>query len=85
MEQHGYATASPIAPPGQLLDETILAQLDSGYVQRGKDAMPRQGRSGFWRVTNNYESDREMLLKAPIDDTDLIFAKDSIQVTSTTA
>ena len=85
MTQHGYSTATPKAPPGQNLDETILAQLDSGYVRRGKDAMPRQGRSGFWRVTNNYESDREMLLKAPIDDIDLVFATDSIQGSPTMA
>jgi cation diffusion facilitator CzcD-associated flavoprotein CzcO len=85
MQQHDYSTVTPKPPPGQLLDETILAQLESGYVQRGKDAMPRQGRSGYWRVTNNYESDKEMLLKAPIDDADLLFAKDSIQVPSTTA
>lgn len=85
MQQHGYSTATPKPPPGQILDETILAQLESGYVQRGKDAMPRQGRSGYWHVTNNYESDREMLLKAPIDDSDLVFAKDGIRATSTTA
>jgi hypothetical protein len=46
----------------------MLDSLQSGYVQRDKDAMPRQGRKLPWRVLMHYERDRRMLLKDPVDD-----------------
>lgn len=50
------------------LDDSIMNQLQSGYVRRGGDALPRQGSSAPWEVTHDYFSDRKMLLDAPIDD-----------------
>ncbi|MHA6202930.1 flavin-containing monooxygenase [Dyella soli] len=68
MDNHRLSAITPRAPAGERGDETILASLSSGYVQRGNARMPRQGRHLPWRVTHNYEQDRRMLLRQPIED-----------------
>ncbi len=68
MDAHGRTVATPKAPEGEVLDVCILDALRAGYVARGEATMPRQGRSGPWRVTHRYELDRQILLEAPIDD-----------------
>ncbi len=57
----------PRAPKGEQLDESILASLQAGYVQRGNTQLPRQGREQPWRVLHHLEMDSRML-KKPIDD-----------------
>jgi cation diffusion facilitator CzcD-associated flavoprotein CzcO len=73
MDAGGQEVATAQAPGGEMLDESIMGSLRSGYVQRGQGALPRQGRSGVWRVEHNFEMDREMLLKGPIADPALEF------------
>ena len=46
----------------------MLDQLKSGYVQRAKDTMPRQGSKLPWKVLMHYEKDSKMLLDDPVDD-----------------
>jgi hypothetical protein len=46
----------------------LLSALNSGYVRRGNDQLPRQGTHGPWKVRNNYLSDAKMLRYDPIDD-----------------
>lgn len=73
MDDRRLATVTPRAPADEMQSETILDSLSSGYVRRGSASMPRQGRNVPWRVLHNYEMDRHMLLKLPIDDTALEF------------
>ncbi|WP_266180856.1 flavin-containing monooxygenase [Dyella humicola] len=73
MDDRHLATVTPRAPTNEMQSETILDSLSSGYVLRGGTSMPRQGRSVPWRVMHNYEFDRRMLLKLPIDDPALEF------------
>ncbi len=69
MDQHGYVAAIPRAPEGVMQnDESILDSLGSGYVQRARNELPRQGEDLPWRVLHHYERDSVMLLKDPIDD-----------------
>ena len=69
MDEHGNAVAVPRDDSGaNALDEGILDSLQSGYVQRGKASLPRQGRSGPWRVLMHYGKDKKVLLDEPIDD-----------------
>ncbi len=49
-------------------DGSVLGTLNSGYVRRGNDRMPRQGTHGPWKVRNDYLRDIPMLRRAPIDD-----------------
>ncbi|QNJ99828.1 flavin-containing monooxygenase [Dyella telluris] len=73
MRDHGAAVVTPRAPMGERQDESIMATLTSGYVQRGASVLPKQGRDLPWRVLNNYERDRELLLKQPVQDQALEF------------
>jgi cation diffusion facilitator CzcD-associated flavoprotein CzcO len=47
--------------------------LASGYVQRGKDAIPRVGNRAPWRALQNYRQDRKDLLSTPLEDGELCF------------
>ncbi len=68
MDEQGLAVATPRTRETALENETIFGALSSGYVQRAKDLLPRQGRELPWRVLHHYERDTRMLLDEPIDD-----------------
>jgi monooxygenase len=67
MDQRGVKVVTPRAPSGELQNEGILDALQAGYVRRGGDAMPRQGRDLPWRVSHHYEKDCVMFRRS-IDD-----------------
>jgi hypothetical protein len=73
MDAAGFDMVTAHAPSDEMLDESILGSLQSGYVQRGQGMLPRQGRGLPWRVLHNLEVDREMLLKQAIADPALEF------------
>lgn len=73
MGKHELEVCTPRAPEGEMEPGSVMGALQSGYVQRGGDLLPRQGRHLPWRVLNHYERDREMLLRQPIADTALEF------------
>ena len=56
------------APRDAVPEGSVFDSLTSGYVRRGQDQLPRQGRAAPWRVTHDYLRDREMLLREPVDD-----------------
>jgi monooxygenase len=68
MADNGYQVATPRDADGNALDVGMLDALQSGYVQRAKDTLPRQGRSLPWRVLMHYGRDRRMLLRDRIED-----------------
>ena len=68
MDAKRLAVATPIDREGCTSQETIFGSLSSGYVQRAKDHLLRQGTKAPWIVTHKYEEDRPMLLEAPIED-----------------
>jgi cation diffusion facilitator CzcD-associated flavoprotein CzcO len=82
MDRHGYTRAVAHAPAGEGTDISVMGALQSGYVQRGNDRLPRQGTHGPWRVTNNYLRDVPMLRRAPIDDGLLEFRTSRAPVTA---
>jgi len=57
-------------------DDTVMGGLDSGYIRRADDRLPRQGLDDPWRVTQNYKSDIKTLRYGPIDDGHLTFIAD---------
>jgi monooxygenase len=73
MDDNGHAVATPRDMDNSALDEGIFDTLKSGYVQRAKEALPRQGSTLPWRVVMNYPKDTKMLLEDPVDDTALEF------------
>ena len=58
----------PARPRDSALDMGMLDQLQSGYVQRAKDTLPRQGDKHPWKVLMHYGQDSAMLLDEPVDD-----------------
>ncbi|MET8875295.1 NAD(P)/FAD-dependent oxidoreductase [Nocardia sp. NPDC004604] len=68
MDDHGHTVATPRDIENSATDDGILDSLDSGYVQRAKNTLPRQGSKPPWKVLMNYEQDSKMLLDDPIDD-----------------
>lgn len=55
--------------------ETILGGLNSGYIQRAADILPRQGVRRPWRILQDYMRDVPALRHAPIRDKALHFSR----------
>lgn len=68
MDAEDKTVAMPVSAPGIALDVGIVDSLQSGYVQRAKDIMPRQGKQAPWQVTMHYGKDKAMLLKDAVAD-----------------
>ena len=76
--KHMDATGAQVVMPRDLegcsMDIGMLDSLNSGYVQRAKDVMPRQGRKLPWKVLMHYGHDRKMLLRDAIEDDAIKFS-----------
>lgn len=75
MEENGHTVATPRDVAESRTDAGMFDGLNSGYVQRANDTLPRQGAKYPWKVLNNYESDSKMLLDDPVDDGLLQFGR----------
>jgi len=73
MDRNGIAAVTPRAPDGLIEEESILGALQSGYIARARDILPRQGRALPWRVQHHYDRDSKLLLDTPIEDACLEF------------
>jgi len=60
--------AVPVLPAGQEPEEDDIFDFSSGYIQRGKDQMPRNAASLPWRLNQEYRKDRQDMRQAPLDD-----------------
>jgi monooxygenase len=81
MDDTGHTVATPLDIEDSAMDVGMLDQLQSGYVQRAKDTLPRQGSKYPWKVLMHYGKDSKMLLQDPVEDTLLQFdtaAKDAV-------
>jgi len=74
MDEQGVDVVTPCDDEGNAMDQGMLDTLQSGYVQRAKDLLPRQGRKLPWKVLMNYAHDTRALLKAPVADRPLKFS-----------
>jgi cation diffusion facilitator CzcD-associated flavoprotein CzcO len=68
MEQHGINVATPRDVEQCKQEFGMLDTLQSGYVQRSLQALPRQGRKYPWQVEMHYGRDKKMLLEHPVVD-----------------
>ena len=78
MEEYGHAVATPRDVDDSRTDIGMFDQLNSGYVQRAKDTLPRQGSKEPWKVLMHYEKDSKMLLEDPVEDGVLRFGGTSV-------
>ncbi len=75
MDKNGYDEVIPEGDQTELMDDTVMGSLSSGYIARAASVMPKQGKHAPWKVTNNYLADRKALKNARFDDGVLKFHK----------
>ncbi len=61
MDKRHATTVTPRANGALRSEDTIMGSLSSGYVRRGADRLPRQGRKAPWAVLNDYLRDAATL------------------------
>ncbi len=66
MDKHGYRQCVPRRNPS--VKEEALIDFTSGYVERAKDLLPRQGSVAPWKLHQNYALDTMLLRHATVVD-----------------
>ena len=74
MDKKNIAFCMPEPKAADISNKPFL-DLQSGYVMRAKDKLPRQGNSGPWKVVQNYFHDMKMVRYSKINDGMLTFVK----------
>jgi monooxygenase len=74
MDRRGYAICTPRRADTAIADEPTLP-LTSGYVERAKDLLFKQGKTKPWRMNQNYALDVIALRFSTIDDGALEFRR----------
>jgi len=72
MDRRGYAVATPRANDGSVSEDPALP-LNSGYVQRARALLPKQGLKQPWRMNQNYALDLLAYRFSAIEDGALAF------------
>lgn len=75
MEKNGLDEVVAQGDATELMEDTIMGRLSSGYIARAADVMPKQGKHAPWQVSNNYLADRKELKNAEFSDGVLKFHK----------
>jgi monooxygenase len=78
MDEHGYATCCPRKNDPNLRAEPLL-DFTSGYVQRARDIMPKQGSFSPWKLYQNYVLDLATFRRGRIDDRFMEFKRATAQ------
>ena len=76
MDQKNYISCTPQLREHEqnMKTKPWLEDFSSGYIQRALHMLPKQGEHLPWLNTQNYELEKTLFLKEPIDDGVLIFA-----------
>lgn len=75
MDANHVQVATPVMAQGQEPPVDDIFDFSSGYIQRGKDLMPRNAATLPWRLNQDYRRDRQDMRQAPIDDGVLQFSR----------
>jgi len=71
MRERGYATVTPRLPPEGMATSPFI-DMTSGYFERARHLLPRQGDKAPWRLRQHYFKDAP-LYRGPIDEENLQF------------
>lgn len=75
MEKKGHTTVvAKNDGVAQVEGFTVLGGLNSGYLQRVADQLPRQGAEHPWHNRQDYYHDQKTLLNDPVDEKGLVYA-----------
>lgn len=83
MDRHNFAVCTPVVD-GQVEEEPFL-DLNSGYVLRALEHLPKQGDRKPWKLYQNYLLDLINLRYGKVDDPALVFARSQPERQSDTA
>ena len=72
MDAHRYTMC--VAPRDASVGETPWLNLNSGYITRAKDILPKQGDRAPWKLHQNYARDLVLLRYGKVDDGTLKFS-----------
>lgn len=75
MDRHGYRACTPTPRPSDDVSDETVMPLASGYVERARAKIPRQGKKHPWRTAHGYLRDLVTLRYLPIDDGMLQFTR----------
>ncbi len=75
MQRKNYAMVVPPMQAEGRLEDTVMGSLASGYIRRGADQLPRQGRDAPWKLMNDYVRDIPTLRYGRIEDGVLEFRR----------
>jgi cation diffusion facilitator CzcD-associated flavoprotein CzcO len=78
MDRGGFAYCTPRNNDPSMIPDTTLP-LSSGYMQRAKDILPKQGSKHPWKLYQNYAKDLLALRFGSIDDGTLVFTRRAAQ------
>ncbi len=78
MDQEGFDVVEPKNDEGCALDHGMLDTLQSAYVQRAKDHLPRQGSKLPWKVVMNYAHDTRALMTSEVAHRNLKFTRSTV-------
>jgi monooxygenase len=82
MDDNGHTVATPRDVEDSATDVSIMGQLQSGYVKRGKNNLPRQGSKHPWKMLMHYKSDSKVLLQDAVEDGVLSFGTKVLEETA---
>lgn len=74
MDARGYAVATPREPDPGEPRQPFIDNLNSGYILRALDRLPKQGARPPWRLHQNYMRDVVLLRRGPVEDEGIAFA-----------
>ncbi len=74
LKKNGYATFMPHNDDPNM-EEAPIIDLQSGYVFRALDRLPKQGSRVPWKLYQNYILDLVTLRLGPVDDKEMVFSK----------
>jgi len=74
MDAHGYDCATPRRRDPSIVEQPAV-NFTSGYIQRARDVLPKQGSKKPWRLHQNYALDMLDLRFSPIDDGTMEFRR----------
>ncbi|MEJ7892711.1 MAG: NAD(P)/FAD-dependent oxidoreductase [Solirubrobacteraceae bacterium] len=74
MDAHGHAACVPVNDEAGMISDEPLIDLKSGYIERGRHLLPKQGVRAPWRVRQNYALDRLDMARMRMDDGVLRFS-----------
>jgi len=75
MDKKGYTEVIPRDRDNSRTEDTVMGRLNSGYIRRAIDQLPKQGSKRPWKIVQDYVRDMPILRYAPIEDGVLSFTR----------